>query len=401
MKKTAISILCVLLFAEYGQARRLEVIKSGHEKIPVDLSGIHKDSGVSSGLFIKTLQADLKRSGWFTISRAGAGAVQLAGRSSESGAYFTFNARVVNRATGNDYFERVYNDKAANVREMAHSFADDIVEAVKKTRGIASTKIVMIGSRSGGKDLYSCDYDGMNIVKLTTENAVCLAPSWGPEGKTIVYTSFCGGFPDVYRIDLSSMIRRKIASYPGLNAGADVSPDGRCMVLTLSKDGNPDLYIKYLGNKRLERVTRTRHAAEASPSWSPDGKRIVYVSNKTKRPHLYITSRNGTGEKRITYTGTENVSPDWGPDGRIAHSSRRDGHYHVCITDPSTGETVQLTSDSADYEDPSWAPDGRHIVCSRSVGFHSTLYILDTFGDPPLRLINLDGDWYSPAWSPR
>ena len=59
----------------------------------------------------------------------------------------------------------------------------------------------------------------------------------------------------------------------------------------------------------------------------------------------------------------------------------------------------QLTYDWVDHEDPSWAPDGRHIVCSQTSNFHSDLYILDTLGDPPLRLTTIQGEWYSPDWS--
>ncbi len=404
MRRFMISVITatlVVLCPRDSEARRIEVVKSSHEKIPVDISGIKHSASANGGLFIKTLQSDLKRSGWFTISQAGKGAVVLGGVFTEAGQFSTFKGSASNRSTGRAYFSRSYNEKASRVRSMAHAYADDIVYSVKKVIGMASSRIIMIGSRGGKKDLYSCDYDGANLMQITRDGAVCLAPSWGPEGKTVVYTSYHGGFPDVYKIDLSVNRRKRIAGYPGLNAGADVAPDGKSVVMILSKDGNPDVYIKDMRTDRLLRVTKSQYAAEASPSWSPDGKRIVFVSNKTKRPQLYVTSRSGGGDKRITFAGSENVSPDWGSNGRIVYSSRREGKYHVCVTDPGTGETLQLTSDYADYEDPSWAPDGRHIVCSRTVGYQSELYVLDTLGDPPVRLLHHEGDWYSPDWSPK
>lgn len=397
-----IIILSILVLLPSGvKARSIEVVKSSSEKIPVDISGISKSGSANGDLFIKTLQADLKRSGWFSISQINQGVVSVGGGFTESGQYATFKAQVVNRATGKVYFSKSYNDKVSQVRSIAHACSDDIVRAIKNVNGIASTKILMIGSIDGRKDLYSCDYDGANLMKVTRDGAVCLAPAWGPEGRTIVYTSYCDGYPDVYKIDLSTYQRKRIAGYPGINAGADISPDGQSMALVLSKDGNPDVYIKDLKTQRLTRISKTQYAAEASPSWSPDGKRIVYVSNMTKRPELYIVSSAGGGEKKITFVGSENVAPDWGSDGRIVYSSKRDGRYHVCVIDPRTGETLQVTSDYADYEDPSWAPDGRHIVCSRSVGYNSELYVLDTLGDPPVRLLQHEGVWYSPAWSPK
>ena len=166
-------------------------------------------------------------------------------------------------------------------------------------------------------------------------------------------------------------------------------------------DGNPELYIVELRSGRLTRLTKTRHAAEASPSWSPDGRLIVFVSDSSGSPQLYVASRSGGKHRRITFRGNENVSPDWGPGGKIVYSSRREGRYQICVVDPSSGETIQLTRDYVDHEDPSWAPDGRHIVYSRTVQYRSSLYILDTMGDPEIPLMSMRGDWYSPAWSPK
>ena len=98
--------------------------------------------------------------------------------------------------------------------------------------------------------------------------------------------------------------------------------------------------------------------------------------------------------------GAENVSPDWGPDGRLAFSTRIEGLYRVSVLDPETREDRVYGTDSADYEDPSWAPDGRHIACTRTERFRSDIYVLDTVEDAFLRLTTESGEWYAPAWSP-
>jgi TolB protein len=173
------------------------------------------------------------------------------------------------------------------------------------------------------------------------------------------------------------------------------------MVLTLSKDGNPDLYVMDLRSRNLTRLTRTQHAAEASPTWSPDGRQIAFVSDRSGSPHVYTVSVRGGRQQRITFQGRENVTPDWGPDGRLVCSSRRSGRYQVCVVDPREGSEEQVTSDYVDHESPSWAPDARHIVYTRTEGHASDVYVLDTLGDPPIRLTTLQGDWHSPDWSPR
>lgn len=398
------SVVCATLCSCAGhiQARGADVsvVKTGAERIPISISGLSV-SGAGSKIFVQVLQEDLRRSGWFRVVTGLGGTIAVHGSCRDSGNSLSATCRLVNIGMGRTYFNKSYRGSANEARSLAHVFADDIVGAVKGVQGIASTRIAFVGVRGGKKDIYLCDADGHGLVQMTRDGIPCLTPSWGHDAGTLIYTSFLGGYPDLYEIDLQTHKRQRISSYPGINSGADVSPDGRSIALVLSKDGNPDLYVLRRRSGRLTRLTRTRHAAEASPSWSPDGRQIVYVSGSTGAPHLYVVGSSGGERKRIAFRGTENVSPDWGTDGRIVYSSRRNRKYEICVFDPRTGKDVQVTSGGADHESPTWAPDARHIVCSRTVGYHSEVYILDTLGGAPVRLISLDGEWHSPAWSPR
>lgn len=389
--------LCMVYCA---MASDVLIVRPGSgNKASVDLSAM-KAVGSEGTLFLQTLESDLKRSGWFAVTRSGGG-IRVQGTCGESGGAVAVQCDVRNAGSAESYLSRSYRDSSGKARRVAHQVADDIVWALKRVKGIASTRIAMVGSRGGRKDLYICDYDGGNIVQITRDGVPCLSPAWAPNGAFLTYTSFRSSYPDVYRIDLDTMRRSRIAGFPGLNSGATVSPSGRSIALTLSKDGNPDIYVMGVNGGAPTRVTRTAHAAEASPSWSPDGLQIVYVSDRARSPQLYIMSSTGVGEQRITLQGSENVAPDWGSSGRIVYSSKRGGLYQLCIFDPASRQTEQITSDGYDHEDPSWAPDGRHVVYTRTSGYRKGLYILDTQGDPEVRLTPTDGDWSSPAWSPR
>jgi TolB protein len=384
-----------------ARAVDVQIVKSGAGKAAVDLSALSVGGGPNAAVFKETLASDLRLSGWFTVVAAD-GTVGVQGNAVEQGGLLQVRAGAVNAATGRPYgAAQTYSGAADRARRLAHQVCDDIVWAVKQKRGIASTRIAAVGSQGARKDLYLFDADGGGAMRVTRDGVVCIAPKWAPDAKSLVYTSFVSGYPDVYRIDIEGGRRERIVDFPGLNSGADISPDGQSIVLTLSKDGNPDLYIRNLRSRQLVRLTRTRHAAEASPAWSPDGRQVVFVSDRSGSPQLYITTPGQNTEKRVTFNGTENVAPDWGPDGRIAYSSRREGRYHLCILDPRSGEQTKITSDYVDHEDPSWAPDARHIVYARTSGYQSDLYILDTLGDPQVRLSRLEGNWLSPAWSPR
>jgi len=401
MKTCLFLCICILLTASPTHAQ-VRVVKSTDSKITIDLSGLRAAGDPASQTFFKTLEKDLRLSGWFDPVRGG-GAIRVNGTVSSSGSNLNAGYQVVRLNNQTVILSKNYGMPAGQARALAHRMADDIVEAVTGHKGIASMRIVLVGNRTGKKELYLCDGDGGGLRQLTGEGRIAIGPNWGPDGNSIVYTSYMRDFPDICRIDLSRNRRETLASYGGLNTGAAISPDGKDIALILSKDGNPELYIKNLRSGKLTRLTNSPRAAEASPSWSPDGRQLVYASdqNGIGRPQLYIISREGGTPKRISSRGTENVAPDWGSNGLIACSSRNGGQYVIAVIQPSSGQTTYLVSDGANYEDPSWAPDGRHIVAARSVNYQSSIYLLDTVSDRPVALSQGSGGWYSPACSPQ
>ena len=398
MNRTAIAVAAVIACG-YPAPGQVRVTKGAGGKTSIDPSGF-RAAGGNSAQFLQTLRSDLSRSGWFIEAPRGRSEVTLSGACTEAGGRLRAECAVVGVANRRTYLNKAFTSTGADPRPFAHRVADAIVEAVTGRRGMASAKLVMVGTRTKAKELYIAGSDGQGLVQLTQDRTVSVTPRWGP-GNQVVYTSFLKGYPDVYLVDVQSGSRRRISNYAGLNTGADISPDGQNVVLVLSKDGNPDVYVKNLQTDRLTRVTHTRQAAEASPCWSPDGRRIAYVSDASGRPHLYTIDRGGNRGTRLTSRGTQNLDPDWGADGRIAYCTHRDGRYQIAVFDPNTMvDQVIPTPDNADYENPSWAPDGRHIACTRTENYRAKVYILDTLGDTPVALTGYQGDWYSPSWSP-
>ncbi len=399
MKHIFLFLVCTLFLAP-GSKAQVRVVKSANRKITINISGLRTAGDSASRTFFQTLEKDLRLSGWFSPTR-GSGELRLAGTAGVSGRKLKIVAQVARSSDQTRLFAKSYSAKTTQARSLAHSVADDIVKAITGHKGIASTKIAVVGTRSGAKELYVCDADGGNVTPITRDRSIVVGPNWGPNNESIVFTSFLRGFPDVYKVDLRRGRREQVANYPGVNTGAALSPNGKEMALVLSKDGNPELYIKTIRGGKLQRLTTTRSATEASPSWSPDGHHLVYVSDQSGTPQLYVISRAGGRPKRLSGRGTENVAPDWGPNGLIACASRSGGRYQIAVIQPSSGQTTYLQTDTADYEDPSWAPDGRHIVATRTANYQSSLYLLDTVNDPPVALLHGGGNWLSPDWSPK
>lgn len=374
----------------------ISVVKKGAEKDTVSLAGLQA-GGPNGQLFIQTLKRDLELSGWFKVAAAGAGgSVSVSGAVAEAGGGIQSSCRIA--WPGKTFNWGKVSMGQAEVRRQAHQLSDEIVRLVAGEKGIAQTRIVFVNRRGrNNADLYLCDADGQGVMQITRDNVAAVGPRWAPNGRDIYYTSFIQGYPSVTRIAVGGG-RSTLAAFKGLNTGAAVSPDGGRVALILSYQGNPELYTLTLGSGMLKRLTETKHGVEASPCWSPDGRSIVYVSDISKTPQLYIVDVATKQSRRLTYKGSENVNPDWNAKGKIVYATKRGGGYQVAVVDPRAGEgSCELVTQPGDYEHPTWAPDSRHVACSS----RSTLYILDTLGDPAVRLINIAGNWMSPDWSDR
>jgi TolB protein len=379
-----------------GQPPLISVVKKGAEKDTVSLANV-KAAGPNGQLFLRTLTRDLELSGWFKVATSGSGgAVSVSGVIAEAGGGIQSGCRVA--WPGKAFNWAKVSMGPTEVRRQAHQLSDEMVRLVAGETGIAQSRIVFVNRRGrNNADLYMCDADGQGLMQITHDNVAAVGPRWAPNGRDIYYTSFIQGYPAVNRIATGGG-RSTLAAFKGLNTGAAISPDGSRAAIILSYQGNPELYVLSLSAGRLIRLTQTVHGAEASPCWSPDGRSIVYVSDITKTPQLYVLDVASRQSRRLTYKGSENVNPDWSAKGKIVYATKRGGGYQIAVVDPRAGEgSCELLAQPGDYEHPSWAADGRHVICSS----RSTLYILDTLGDPAVRLINIAGNWMSPDWSDR
>jgi TolB protein len=397
MRGGIFTVAAGLALAVTATAQDVVVSKSGGEKSSMDWSGFAA-AGAAGATFAKVAQADLERSGWFRLT-TGAGEIRVSGEGAEAGGRLRVKCVVVNAGSGAQVLGKSYEAGLAEVRALAHRVADEIVKAVTGRDGFASSKLVLVGNRTGKKELYLCDSDGANLVQLTQDRGISLFPRWGGENQFITYTGYLRGFPAAYRIQLATGRREQLAGFPGLNSGAVMSPDGRSVALVLSRDGNPELYVQTPPGGALTRVTRTPKGAESSPSWSPNGAELCYVSDVSGKPQLYIVSRAGGTPRRVTSRGIENVAPNWGAHGKIAYASKLGARFHICVLDPATMAVTPFAFEDADYEDPSWARDGRHVACARTVAYRSGVCLIDTMGGEKLTLVSERGDWFSPAWS--
>lgn len=386
---------CVLVGSAWAQ-KTGTVYGKGSGKISINLSAYRVGGDSASKTFLSVLRADLNRSGYFKVSSVGA-ELNVSGSCGASGNVLKATCSVSKTSSRQRLLGKSYQTQPSDARGLAHRVADEILYAVTGKKGMASGKIALVYQKGKIKELALCDMDGKNVRQITHDKSIVVGPSWSPNGKSVLYTSYKRGYPNIYMTGN----KHPVSSFGGLNASGALSPDGRTLAVILSIHGSPDLYLVNIRTRKIvKRLTKTRRGIEASPTWSPDGTKIAYVSDAGGSPQIYIISKNGGRPMRLTSSGSENVAPDWGKNGYIAFCTRTGGRYNIAIANPSSRTLRVLETDWADYEDPSWAPDGRHIICSKTSKYRSSIYLLDTMKDSPVALISGSGNWYSPACSP-
>jgi len=312
--------------------------------------------------------------------------------------------RLYETATEQFLLGKRYTSTKKFLRKSMHRFADEIVLQLTGKRGIAETKIAFLSEVNGSKEIFTVDFDGNGLTRITDENSIILTPAWSPDGGWIVYTSYAARNPDLVMISALGNKRRTLLKLPGLNAAPAWSPNGQRIAMVLSKDRNSEIYVleKNFGLKRL-----TRHFnIDTSPTWSPDGNKIAFTSDRsgTGAPQIYVMPvafGDEKGVKRISFGSGYNDDPSWSPDGdKIAYTARVGKKFQIKVYDLNTKKSKQFTFGPGSSEQPAWSADGRFIVYRHRENGKLQIVTKPIAGGKERQLTFSKGGGYSPAWSP-
>jgi len=287
--------------------------------------------------------------------------------------------------------------EVAGYRRVMHRVGNEIIRKLTGHEGIFLTRLAFVGTMTGHKEIYTCDYDGRNLKRVTWDRSIALLPRWSPDGKRLLYNSYRDGGPMLFMRDMVSGKVRRLSGRKGLNIGAAWLPDGKRLALTLSRRGNPDIFLIDLNGKILDRLTK-HWAIDVSPTFSPDGKKMAFVSSRSGSPQIYVRNLSDGREERLTFEGGYNTSPAWSSRNRIAFVSMDGGRFEIYAMDPDGTGLRKLTDGTGNNEDPCWSPDGRYIVFSsnREGSYH--LYLMNANGQNQRKIVSLKGDQTAPSW---
>jgi Tol biopolymer transport system component len=234
---------------------------------------------------------------------------------------------------------------------------------------------VRVASNENG-ELHVVNADGTGLKRLTdhstfsNDNTYDGGAAWSPDGRKILFVGVREYGTDIYTINPDGTGETNLTRSPSLvEWGAEWSPDGTriafmgcvsiasCGISTMTPDGS-DRRDLLLGED----------GGAIQPVWSPDGSQIAYQqyyytpSGLTLAREIHIMNSDGSDRRRLTDDGTYAI---WGHGSRIAfwrqipYGNGAVGEIFTIRAD-GTGET-RLTYDLGSYPF-AWSPDGARLL---------------------------------------
>lgn len=299
---------------------------------------------------------------------------------------------------------RAYVGPESQLREMIHRFCAEVSYALTGKWGVFNSRLAFVSTtKNGKKEIFSSDFDGMNIIQMTAHNNLCLSPAWSYDGQWLAYVSYHKGKPDIYIKNLTKQ-SSSVINYKGMNISPEWMPNKLNLLAVLSFSGIQEIYLLTIKGEIIKKLSNS-WGINVSPKVSPDGNSIVFTSDRAGTPQIYIKDLR-TGEvRRLTFQGRYNTSPSWSPDGnRIVYAGIEKNQSNLFVikvgVGAGSGVPIQLTRNQGNNEDPAWSPDGSLIAFSSNrEGQGYKIYVMTAAGTDQRRLFSMQGEQTQPAWS--
>lgn len=305
---------------------------------------------------------------------------------------------VNNRATlGSATFEAPAGDLVL----LEHRLADTVYKLTTGEASFFHSNLAYVNNRTGNKELYASAFDGTDEREITRNRSINVSPSWSPDGKKIVFTSYVRAHPDLYFYDRTVDKFYRVSARQGINIGGVWAPVGRVLAATLSPEsGNPDIYLMSENGRGLKRLTN-HYGNDVNPTWSPDAQKLAFVSDRGGYPNIYVMSAQGTNPTRITFESNgatkDNENPSWSPRGdRIAFQARLGGMWQIFTCAPD-GSGAHAVTSSGSNEDPTWSPDGRMLAYVHN----GQIWVMEADGSNQRAITHGRGSYANVSWSAR
>jgi len=297
---------------------------------------------------------------------------------------------------------------ADNVSRLSHVLSDQIYTAVTGFGGLFDSRLAYIAEfgdeTSRSKRLRVSDWNGLNGKYFTDADSLILSPRFNATGDCLVYTALSSTFrPRIMAVYLDNGTSYPLFDERYMTYAPSFSPDGKSVVFSVQVHSAAHIYSMDIRSRAVVQLT-SGISIDTSPCFSADGSQIVFESDRSGEQQIYTMECDGSRQSRVSFGAGKYATPVWSPDlsnPLIAFTKRYAGSFGIGIIRPD-GSGERILSYGYHCEGPTWSPNGRHIMFFKE-GFEDTgtmLAMLDIFGNGSSEM-PISGYGSDPFWSAR
>lgn len=270
--------------------------------------------------------------------------------------------------------DRTFVTNRYSIDWMADKIVDILMGYVTGTYGPFESKIVFAMGNGKTSDIYICDFNGQNVVRVTNWHTFNILPKW-VSTDSITFLSYRYGKPAVFLFNVFSGRLVKLFNASSLSIAAIRYKNN--FAISFNRYGSTNIYVINQKGKIIGKLTNDPNI-NVSPSFTPDFSKMVFVSNRDGSPQIYIKNLIPLSvAKRLTFEGRYNSSPAISPDGKkIAYISLNGGVSYLKIMNID-GSDDKVVMRGYSLDSPSWSYDSRYIVLTGRIGNDNVIYIVN------------------------
>ena len=390
----AVLFLFILSSSSLGATYEITISNPKYKPITVALWGFVKNTPefVSRAL-IKTIKRDFTISGLFVADQSQHFSYEapvsvvngiakldnidyvVYGNAVVSGENIYVNLKITDALRNTTVIDKTFVTNRYSLDWMADKIVDILIGYVTGIYGPFESKIVFAMGNGKTSDIYICDFNGQNVVRITNWHTFNILPKW-VSTDTITFLSYRYGKPAVFLFNVFS--GRLVKLFNASNLSIAAVRFRNKFAIAFNRYGSTNIYEINEKGRVIRKLTNDPNI-NVSPSFTPDYSKMVFVSNREGNPQIYIKDLNSPFEvKRLTFQGKYNSSPAVSPDGKkIAYISLEGGVSYLKVMNiDGTDDRVVMQGYSLDS--PSWSYDSRYVALTGRVGDKNAIFIVNT-----------------------
>jgi Tol biopolymer transport system component len=195
-------------------------------------------------------------------------------------------------------------------------------------------------------------------------------PNFSPDGRRILFQSSRTGASDIWVCDANGSEAVRLTDSRGSPIGAAKwSPDGQQIAFDWRPSGKSEAYIMASDGGNVRALVKDSNQ-NGAPAWSHNGRSIYFVSNRSGRSEIWKMGVQGGPAVPVTKQG--GTAPQESPDGKFLYYFRDTDVWRVPVADaaPSGPESKIAAPVLTGGDWGNWAPanDGLYYIRRKNNG---------------------------------